>query len=256
VTPAERRDAAFAMAAAEMSQDRKARASYLKVTRETEDPALRIRMIALARGAGWLDPKEQTGELEHMIRDVLAGNALGYNEVELICGLNRERELDGALQRVGNPMAAAARPAHDAALACLGSAESHARVLRAITSADEGEVQVAQAYLRHRPLTDSAELRSVTRGIVGMKGSSAQVRALETLARQRVSDRAILDELAGLFAKTRSPGVQSAIAEIFIRSDVRAATMPKLSGVLRQHRLKAGGGQDLVDVLLGRLGAS
>jgi hypothetical protein len=226
------------------------RENYLAVTRATEDPALRIRMIALARKVGWLTPPEQTAELERMIRDVLADNAIGFNEVELICGLNKDRELDGTLRRVGS-MKTGTRPAHDAALACLGSDSGRARILRSVSSADESEVRVAQAY---RPITDDAELHAVTQGIVQMKGSGAQVRALETLARHRVSDRRILDELSGLFAKTKSPGVQSAIAEIFIRSGVRTATMPKLSGVLRQHRIRsAGGGQDLVDVLLQRL---
>ena len=251
VTPADRRDPSMAKALADLAADGPSRERYLAVVRDTEDPALRIRMIALARTAGWLTPQQQTAELELMIRDVLAGNALGFGEVELICGLNKERELDGALARVGNPGSGTAR---DAALACLGSPERRSRVIRAVSSANEGDVQIAQAYLRHRPITDDAELRAMTDGIVKMKVPGAQVRALEVLARHRVADIAILDELARLFAATRSHAVQGAIAEIFIRSNSTAASMPKLALVLREHRIRApGASQDLVSLLLARL---
>ena len=118
-------------------------------------------------------------------------------------------------------------------------------------------MQIAQAYLRHRPITDPAELRSVALGVARMKGSGAQVRALETLARHHVTDREILDELIRLFAQTRSPAVQRAIAEIFIRTDLRAIPTPRVVQVLREHRLRPSGtGQDLVDILLEKLQAS
>ena len=90
-----------------------------------------------------------------------------------------------------------------AALACLGSAEGRARVLRALTSRDDDEVQIAEVYLRHRPITDVGELRIVASGITRMRGSGAQVRALDTLARHRLSDRQSLDELARLFPARR-----------------------------------------------------
>ena len=208
-------------------------------------------MMALARNVGWLTTAQQTAELELMIRDVLAGNALGFGEVELICDLNKERELDGALARVGTPRAGTAQ---DAALACLGSPERRSRVIRAVSSTNEGDVQIAQAYLRHRPITDDAELRALADGIVKMKVPGAQVRALEVLARHRVSDRAILEELTRLFVATKSPSVQGAIAEIFIRSNVTSASMPKLPAVLREHHIRpAGAGQDLVGLLLAKL---
>lgn len=251
LTPADRREPAMAKALTDLAADAASRERYLPVVRDTEDPALRIRMIALARNVGWLTPQQQTAELELMIRDVLAGNALGFGEVELICGLNKERELDGALARVGTPKAGTAQ---DAALACLGSPERRSRVIRAVSSTNESDVQIAQAYLRHRPITDDTELRAMTEGIVKMKAPGAQVRALEVLARHRVSDRSILDELTRLFATTKSPGVQGAIAEIFIRSDVTAASMPKLAPVLREHRIRPQGtGQDLVGLLLAKL---
>ena len=64
----------------------------------------------------------------------------------------------------------------------------------------------------------------------------------------------IVDVGRQLFAATRSPAVQGAIAEIFIRSNVTSASMPKLSSVLREHHIRpAGAGQDLVGLLLAKL---
>jgi hypothetical protein len=228
---------------------------YMAVTRQTEDPALRVRMISLARTVGWLSPAEEKSELAMMIHDVLAGDGMGFGEVELICTLNRERGLNDSLQRVG--ALPAKRVAQTAGMACLGSREARARVLRALASADESEVQIAQAYLRHYPIDDAAELRKVVLDVTRMKGSAAQVRALGTLARLRIADRELIDELARLFARTGSIEVQRAVAEIFIRSDARDLPSVELAVLLRQHRLRApGGASDLIDVLIERLHTS
>ena len=213
-------------------------------------------MITLARTVGWLTPAEQRAELMLMVRDVLATSATSFGEVDLLCNLNRDHELDAELQRSRMTPLPTYTAAHAAALACLGSDAGRERVLRALASRDEQEVQVAQAYLRHRPITDADELRSVTQGIAKMKGSPAQVRALETLARHHISDREILDELARLFAHATSLNVQRAIAEIFIRSDTRALATPEFVGLLRQHRLRSPSGEDLIDVLIKRLQSS
>ena len=235
-----------------MVADGTTRDRYLAVARETEDPALRVRMIALARDVGWLDATQQRAELGHMIGDVLAQGAAGFGEVDMICELNRDRALDAELARF-SVARLAATPANAAALACLGSIDSRARVLHALLSADESEVQVAQAYLRHRPLADASEVRSVVAGIARMKTAAAQARALETLARHHVSDQPTLAELAGLFARSTHLRVQRAIAEVFIRSGAAALETPGLAGILRKHRLKSPDGADLIDALIGRL---
>ena len=57
-------------------------------------------------------------------------------------------------------------------------------------------------------------------------------------------------------ACTRSPnrpGVQTAIAAVLIRADYRSIASPELVQTLREHRLKSGAGQDLIDVLIRRL---
>ena len=239
-------------AVAEIALDRAAGARYMDITRQTGDPALRVRMISLARTVGWLSALEEKSELAMTIHDVLAGDAMGFGEVNLICSLHRERGLEDSLRRVS--ALPATRVAQTAGLACLGSGEARGKVLRALASADERDVQVAEAYLRHHPIDDAAELLRLTRDVARMKGTAAQVRALGTLARQRIADREAIDELAKLFARTGSLEVQRAVAEVFIRSDAGALPGPRLAAVLRQHRLRApGGGSDLIDVLIERL---
>src|SRR5439155_4423866 len=132
-------------------------------------------------------------------------------EVELVCTLNKDRTLDPSLN--GLQVSQTGGPAQAAALACLGSSEGHARVLEALASPREDEVQIAQAYLRHRPITDDRELREAVRGIVRMKSPTAQARVLETLARFHISDHEIQADLARLFAQSSSLPVQRAIAE-------------------------------------------
>ena len=78
------------------------------------------------------------------------------------------------------------------------------QVLRALSSANDEEVQIAQVYLHHRPIADATELRGVATAIARMNGSDAQVRALDTLARYRLSDRETLGADAQLFPLTKS----------------------------------------------------
>jgi hypothetical protein len=250
---AKRSDPGTRTALEHLANDRATRERYLHVTRATEDPALRVRMVALARNVAWLTPAEERAELVHTIHDVLAGDSMGFGEVDLVCTLNKDRALDRSFDRL-HVAQGPNRPAQAAALACLGSQDAHARTLKALASAQEAEVQIAQAYLRHRPITDESELRTVALGIARMKGSGAQVRALETLARLHVSDAEILDELARLFTQTSSVQVQRAIAEVFIRAGNAALTQRNLAEIVRRHRVKSpAGGEDLIDVLLRRL---
>ena len=151
------------------------------------------------------------------------------------------------------PDAQSDKVAQAAILACLGSADGHARVLLALTSPNPEEAQIAQVYLRHRPIDDPGELRAVASSVARMNGSDAKVRALETLARLRLSDRESLEALTRLYPVAESPGVQTAIAAVLIRADYRQIARPELVQTLRDHRLKSGTGQDLIDVLIRRL---
>ena len=255
---AERQSAAFAQALAELSADDAMRSRYLAATRANPQPARRARMIGLGGTLGWLSETQQRAELVQMIQGMLAGNAIGFAEVDLVCELNRDRRLDGRLDRGTLAASRGARAGAAAVMACLGDADAHAQVLRALAGADEKEVQVAQAYLRHRPISEKSELRTVARDIARMPGSEpARVRALDTLARLHISDREIIDDLSRTFAEATSLNIQRAIAEVFIRSDPKALPRRDLAAILRDHRLKTpGGGHDLIDVLIARLQAS
>ncbi len=249
----DRRDAGFSRVLAQLSGDRALRERYLAIARDTEDPALRLRMVTFARNAGWLTAAEQKAELARMVGDMLAAASMDFGDVDLVCAINKDHELDGALGSMQAVKSAASPAARAATLACLGSARDRAHVLKALASSDAGDVQIAQAYLRYRPITDAKELREVAAGIARMTAPAAQVRALETLARHHISDREILDRLTRMFASTTNLGVQRAIAEIFIRSDAQALARPELVAVLRQHRVKSPEGEDVIDVLINQL---
>jgi hypothetical protein len=237
----------------QIAVDRLARERFIEFARDADDPAVRSRMLALARTFGWLTEAEQHAEYVRMIGDQLRGRSVGAADVELVCSLNRHHELDSELPRLQAASIDAKDVARSAIVACLGGVEGHARMLRALTSASDEDVQIAQVYLRHHPIADARELRSVTSRIARMTGTDAQTRALETLARYRLSDRESLEELTGLFPRARSVGVQRAIAGILIRSNYEAIASPALVTALRHHRLKSPDGKDVIDVLIRRM---
>jgi hypothetical protein len=253
LTEAERQEPAVARALDAIVRDRAARDRFLDFARDADQPAIRARMIELAGSLGWLSPGEQQAELMRMIGDQLSRHAVGSAEVDLACTLNKDGALGRELHRLRIPAEEAAKVTDAAVLACLGSTEGHARVLHALASAKNDDVQIAQVYLRHRPIADESELRAVTASVVKMNGSDTQARALETLASYRLSDRETLDELVGLFPRAKSVNVQRAIAGILIRSDFRVIATPELARALRQTRLKSPDGEDLIDVLIRRL---
>jgi hypothetical protein len=251
----ERQVPAVAQALDEIARDDPARIRYLEFARDADEPAVRARMIELAQGLGWLSPAEKRAEFMRMIGDQLARNAVTPGDADLVCSLNKDSDLDEELHRLPLLPAQVNKVSQAAVLACLGNRESRARVLLALTSSDDQEVEFAQVYLRHRPIADVNEFRLVTSGIVRMSGSNAQVRALDTLASQHLSDPESLEELARLFPIANSAGVQTAIAGILIRSDYQAIATPELVQTLRQSRLKASVGADVIDVLIRRLEA-
>jgi hypothetical protein len=252
----ERQTSAVVQALDEIARDEAARTRYLDFVRDADQPAVRARMIGLAANLGWLSPAEKRAELMQMIGDQLARNAVSPAEVDLVCALNKDHELDQEMDRLQLSPAQADKVPHAAVLACLGRSDAHARVLRALTSSNDEEVQIAQVYLHHRPIDDATELRSVATGVARMNGSDAQVRALDTLARYHLSDRESLVELTRLFPVAKSVNVQRAIAGILIRSDYQAIATPELVQTLRQSRLKSPDGADLIDVLIRRLQTS
>jgi len=218
-------------------------------------PVIRARMIQLAASLGWLSQAEMHAELMRMIGELIVRDAVGASEVDLICELNKDHMLDGERNRLPVSPAAASCVSTAAVQACLGSADSRARVLQAVTNGVDADTRIADVFLRHRPIYDVGELRDVASGIARMPGSSAQVRALDTLAQQRLKDRETLAELARLFPVAQTADVQRAIAGVLIRSDYQLLPKPEMVSMLSQYRLKSNGGNDVIDILLRRLQA-
>jgi hypothetical protein len=256
LSESERQTPEIARALDAIARDEAARTRYLDFARDADQPAVRARMLAVAGSLGWLSPAEKRAELMRMIGEQLARNAVSAADVDLVCALNKDRDLDQERHRLQLSPTQASKVSSAAVLACLGSEEARAQMLLALTSRSDEEVQIAQVYLRHQPIADVNELRVLTSGIARMNGSNAQVRALDTLAGQHLSDPESLEELTRLFPVAESAGVQTAIAGILIRSDFKTIATPELVQTLRQHRLGPPGREDLIDVLIRRLASA
>jgi hypothetical protein len=240
---------------AEIVADRSARERFLDFVRDADQPEIRVRMIAFAQDIGWLTPAEGRAEFVRMISDQINRNAVGSAEVDLVCARDRDPDLGLALQGLPSASPRTGKVANAAMLACLGNHEAHARMLHALTSPDDGDVSIAQVYLRHRPLADATDVRAITTRIAQMSRSEGQVHALDALARQHVDDPESLRELARLFPVARSVQVQRAIAGILIRADYRMLARNDLAHSLRQSRLRSPDGEDVIDALIRRLQA-
>jgi hypothetical protein len=248
LTEDERHSAAFSQALAQISADDAIRGRYLAQARG-ERPEMRARMVKVAATLGWLTQEQQRDEQLRIASDLIARDAVGYAEVDLVCSMNSDGALDAAAARSPLANLADSQVSHAAVLACLGRHDAHERVVRALVSSDERDVRIAQAYLRNRPVSDTRELRAIAAGIP-QSGSAAQVRALETLARLNIADREIIEQLAQVFADAKSINVQRAIAEVFLRSDAKALPKAELAALVRRHKLR---GDDLIDQLLRKL---
>ncbi len=235
---------------ASIERDRSARDRYLEFARDADESTVQARMMTLARHLGWLTPAQEQAEFLRMVSDRMARGTLGKTEVDLVCDRHQEREPGLARQVMASGAVRAGNVAHSAVLACLGSAQAHDETVRALTSSRDEDVATAQVYLRHRSLADIGELRAVASGIARMTAPAAQVRALETLAKQRLADAQSVQEIARLFPLARSLEVQRAIAGILIRSDTKGLERADLARTLRQHRLKSPDGSDVIDMLI------
>ncbi len=249
----QRRGPAVAQALEALAVDREARERYLAFVRDADRPSVRVRMIELAQRLDWLTADERRAELLRMMNDDISRNAVDAAEVGLVCSLNNEGELSSLLPQLTLTGAQAAKVANAGVLACLGSADGHARVVAALTSASEDDAEVAQVYLRQRALADADEMRTLTADVARMRNARAQARAIETLGRVGVSDRPSLEILARLFPVAESPVVQTAIAGVLLRADAAAIADADLVQSLRQRRHELAGGGGLIDALLRRL---
>ena len=252
ITAQDLKDPLVADVLEDIARDDAARERVLAYARATDRPGTRVEMLDLARDAGWLTEQARLDELAAMLREIDARPAVEVADVNLACQLGADHGLDGRL--AGGTRADIG---HIALRACLGSAPDRERTLAALAGPNEADVQFAQAYLRHRPVEDTAELRRLTDRVAGMTPGDAQVRALEALGRHYVSDRTVLERLIALFADTPSAAVQSAVAGILLRADRRAIAARPLARTLAEHRhdRPAEGSGGSIDALIGLLGA-
>ncbi|HTS21345.1 MAG TPA: hypothetical protein VMN79_05980 [Casimicrobiaceae bacterium] len=238
----------------EIAHDESARSRFLAFARDADQPSVRARMIALAQRLGWLSPEEERAQLTTLLRERLEGN-VSPADVELACGLDDDHALDAEL-----PALAAASPpvrsvGQAAMLACLNSADARRQVLPAVVSPRDDDFEIAQVLLRHRPLDDAGEARTITAAIADAGDARVQVRALSALAGQHLSDPRSLEELTRLYPVAQTPGVQVAIAGVLLRSDYDSIASPEVVQTLRESRLRSGSDPDVVDVLIRRLEA-
>lgn len=243
---------AVSRALKKIADDKPARARFLDYARGPEPLAVRVSYVNLARDLGWLSSDGRREELTRVLADLQSRKSIGLSELNLACGLNREHDLDGTYERA-EPKRPLDDLAHAAVRACLGSADDRARTLNGLVSTDDDDVRIAQAYLRHRPIADTGELRRVVSGIADMRATEAQVRALDTLARHYVSDPEVLERLVRLYAETPSASVQAAVAGVLIRADLSTVTAAALVKTLREERRPLPGNNGAVDALIKRL---
>ncbi len=253
VSETDRQTPEVTQALAAIAGDQDARTRYLAFARDADQPAVRVRMIKLANRLGWLSEEDERAEYVRLINDRLAQGSVSPADVDLVCALNEDHGLDQELARLQLASAPVHPVAQAAVTACLGSTQARAQVLAALTSSAPEDAQVAQVYLRRRPFTNVQELREVTSNVAQMDDSAAQVRALDALAGQHLSDPDSLEELAQLFLVAKSLDVQAAIAGILIRSDYQAIATVQLAQGLRESSLTAPGRSGPVDILLRRL---
>jgi hypothetical protein len=256
LSPAERQARDVDAGLRRIANDASASARFLEFARATERPEIRARMVKLAANLGWLTDSALREELVGVTVDLLARKTLTPADVDFVCTLNAKNQLDTPRERYSLSVAQLADTGHGAALACLGNSDEHTRQLLALSSADAHDVQIAQVYFRHRPIREVSELRLAATEISRMPESDAKVIALETLARHYLSDRQSVQALASVFPRTESVNVQRAIAGILLRADPKSFDSPELLRTLSEHRVRAGGARDIIDVLIRRLRAA
>jgi hypothetical protein len=249
--PPDERSPALAASMHDLANDGSVRARYLELARDADAATTRARMIAVGAKLGWLTPAEERNELAATFEERLARNAVTPVEVDLACSLNR----DGALDGLGLTAVDPSRVADAALLVCLGDATARQRVVHALTSSDEHDVHFAQVVVSYRPLDQREELPAMMNDIAAMTSRDAQVRALHALAGQRLSDPESLAELVRLYPRAESATVQAAIANVLLRSDYRTIASADVVRTLRTARMRAGSGEDAVDVLIRRMQA-
>ena len=227
-----------------------ARRVFMVNARRTSSVELRLRLTKVAESLGWMSREEYQVETLRMVQELFDANAIDYASLALLCPLNETGEFDSLVADFELPVTDVAKAG---VLACLGHGRARAAMIEALASSNIDSVRVAQNYFRLRPLRDAADMRALARRILEGGNPEAQIRALETLARFRIDDRDSLEALLQVFADTRNPGTQQAIAKVFLFADFASVDKAEFARVIRARRLRSVGGSDATDFLLHKL---
>ena len=174
LSDADRASPAVAHTLEQIAADQLSRDRFLGFARNTDTASTRARMTALARSLGWLSDAQYRAETVRLLGDLVAAQRTPSTaDVDQVCKLNRENGYSGELDALRRT--AGSTIAHAAALACLGSAEHHDEMLRALASPAERDVELAEVYFHHRPIAAADELRSVAGAIARLSRTDAQV---------------------------------------------------------------------------------
>src|SRR3569623_2023720 len=138
----QRQQPEVAQALDRIAHDTDARDRYLAFARDADELDTRARMIDVAHDLGWLSADQRRTEIVAMQGTLHARKQIAVPDANVACALNDKHDLDGVL-----PADARAETTSQAAvLACMGNGEARTRVLKALVSPADADVQVAQAY--------------------------------------------------------------------------------------------------------------
>jgi hypothetical protein len=216
-----------------IAADDGARGRFLQFARDAEPPPVRIRMMHVAYHLGWLTPAQERQEHVQLVQAMLEAPRSGMGEADVICRTARERDIAASELR----FPARSSPALSVARACLGDAHARQDVRAMLLSQNEETFIGAQILFDSHPMTPS-EMEWYAAEIARRTGGAAAgERALHVIAREDISDRAVLDAFMQLLGLDLSGETKHAIAHVFLFADWTQLDRPKLMEAVRRTGL-------------------
>jgi hypothetical protein len=210
-----------------------ARERFLQFARDADPPPVRTRMMEVALRLGWLTPAKLRQEHVRLVQAMLETPRLGMGEADVICKMASAQNIKPSELR----LPARPGPGLSVARACLGDANARDAVRSFLLSRDEEAFLGAQILFSSHPMTRSelgwyaAEIGRRTGGV------AASERALHVIARQDISDPAVLDAFMRLLTMDLAKETKHAIAPVFLFADWSQVDRSKLIAAVRQTGL-------------------
>ena len=214
-----------------------ARERFLQFARDADPPPVRLRMMDVAFRLGWLAPAKVRQEYVQLTQTLLEAPRLGMGEADVICKVVSAQNIK--LNELRFP--ARSGPGLNVARACLGDANARQTVRALLLSQDEEVFLGAQILFDSHPMTPSELGWYATQ--IGRRtgGVAASERALHVIARQDISDRAVLDAFMRLLTMDLANETKHAIAPVFLFADWSHVDRPKLIEAVRKTGLAEDG---------------